>query len=1702
MGILKDVFNGKKGMTGIVSEEQEKKFQEQRKKNSEKPISLQDTALLKGIERNISNPIRTGFVKGLTQVVDFIAAPNPELVNGKYTDDYDKNYEEYKKQREENGWGSSELRKTAIETIKKNREERAKYLDSNSKTDKGIMIFQNILEGVSSPTNWYNPNGFITNLAWDILQGAIDTTWEKTEIDGKDIKDFGKEDLKDYAYGAATSVAIHGVTKVAGRYISKKINKLKNSDADVSGNTISNAVEETPNTPLEVIQNEVDKYGPGATNPKAVIELAERLENGETVGIERGKNFSQEVDDFYTNVTEKRIEKIHKEELSRQNTIKNKESNAKFEERIFNGEAPEKKIANDINAKDSLSKTLKPIKNKIKLNSKQLTAEYKSRLAYIHMENGGSANFSRIGDLNELIITENSINGKTFKGMIRGYADIPENLDVYSDEFRNIGKEYLELRRSPDVTKSKDIDFDIVYDKNTAMSNLNLALNIDEIEPKKIVVDGILKNNKRKVYLTEREAFEFAVGDKAGMYILPSDDMVIKKLRNDINATTQDVKRYGNGKLVDFESKEWEEVALQNAPFPEMEDYFKKRDLFEEVTQDTKILEKEYSPKKKNQEKVVSKIEKRLEKLREQPKMNEVKSKINNASEILEKSKKDFYEKFNIDEKVEEILEKNYKKRNELSQKIKNIENKINDLNTEKTDKLYSLNKEHYSKNITNIEEKFKNDFSKLTKDKYDEVFEELEKYYENLEKKNKKLSKIEDEASSIKRKALKEAEAERIKKYKKTIRKEEIALNEKLKDIFDGNTQKAKKARKLYNDLKNSVDENQIKLKNLDKSYNNLDFIKKKKELNKFLENENSKLKKFDEDFNTELKNKSAKNIESIREEYVEYRNLKNENLKNSKKFGKEYDNLKTPKNIENLEKILEKEKNKLNKINIDYDVKKREINIRRNNLGENIEEFLETTENKAIDWLDGVFNEMNVEVDPVESLNRMYKSIIDEKSGLNVLKYRLGGNLDTFQAKVQNTNTGKMMYFQNNKTLKEAIANETEHLFELGADVSTRKFSDMSVSGKTMYNTRNLMMYKFLSNLNYLKEIATNKERINSGLIDLGFNERVGFLQSTKEMTRATKNVAKKYQNLKNIDLDTITNPLERLQIEAYIDKVMETEIDMRGYSKSNFLKNAGELGAKGQTASDIQRIALAEYFTANAMYDEFTKFKIEDVTPTMKQVLFDIGIDDNVKLKAIQDDILSTNSVTGLIDVVKDRNNTSTVKSLFQQFADINGKELNAFSGHTVGLKADSFVSRTWANFNGMFRMYNMNLLTRTFDRLTTYIDSDGFTRYRFLNDGKLSLTKTSFTGLSEWKASSRIFNSGTTALQTAGLVYGVGWLTGKITGTSKDEMIEAKMDALMHGEIKDTILDVVTTGLVDNTGLEITMGGENVVASFFNQNFKGLKRDMSSNLSPIQKIVYGSLYLVSPNAVSRGIDNIKFEKNIPNRLDTASEYLKEKWKYEYKEKAQAEQDEGLLPIEKLGLAGLGLLYESGKKAFDSVLKEKTDYQEYFEKHPEQAERFGEFKEDTPQEAKITLASGIMELAEYGARNEQLDEILSTADTVEEREKELKEYGMDYQTQLTKMDKNNKLVFHAVMSYAEIESPETIILAMNEFNELKTKEEREAFLSNFIREDQVDDFNNFLDRVMEDKNKKMDSIYDRDYSYGTEGYIEFLQTLRNEM
>ena len=138
--------------------------------------------------------------------------------------------------------------------------------------------------------------------------------------------------------------------------------------------------------------------------------------------------------------------------------------------------------------------------------------------------------------------------------------------------------------------------------------------------------------------------------------------------------------------------------------------------------------------------------------------------------------------------------------------------------------------------------------------------------------------------------------------------------------------------------------------------------------------------------------------------------------------------------------------------------------------------------------------------------------------------------------------------------------------------------------------------------------------------------------------------------------------------------------------------------------------------------------------------------------------------------------------------------------------------------------------------------------------------------------------------------------------------------------------------------------------------------------------------------------------------------------------------------------------------------------------------------------------------MELQEYAVRNEKLDEILVASESIEEREQELSKMGMDWKTQISKMTPKEKKAFHIVMSFAQIETPETIILAMNEFNELKTRDEKINFLNSFILEDKTEEYNQFIDDVIAN-DKKYEELKYRDYSDDTEGYLEFLKTLRNE-
>lgn len=1299
----------------------------------------QDPKFIQKIDDYVLNPLRTGAVKSAIQITDMLASFSntrqqvfddmPVQTNDKEIIDTpvkppEEIYDKYKKE-STNAWKETELRKKGIEYIKKNREQRMRFLQSGSKVDTGIIITQNILEGMPNPVNWCNPYGFVAGLAFDLVQGGLDTTWEKTEIEGKKIEDFDEQDYKDYMYGALTTTAVHGVTKGITKGVKKVLEKNN-----------------VPKTPLDKIQEEVNKHGIGATEPRAMVELAERMETGETISLERGKNFSKEVDEFFTNTTEKRLSKIfnQKEDLDYSTRDKGKnysQQQADFENKLYKEKKTVETKGRNINISKSVSRTLKPVKAKIQLAEKQIQAEYLSDLAFTHMENGGTGNFHRLGDLNELIADEMKIDGKVFKKMIRGDFDVPEKLVPYAEKWRNVSDEYVRLKHQGNLS-NKGYNFDIVYDKQLAMRRISQGMDSEKLEIPRNFKEGFLKREHNRVFLSAEEASKLKIGATEGIYEV-SDYNLVAKLKDDINATTHDVETLGNGRVMDYKSKDWVQVATENAPLPEMEEYFTKKNL-----------------------------------------------------------------------------------------------------------------------------------------------------------------------------------------------------------------------------ELLGSVSENDV--------------------------------------------------------------------------F------------------------------------------------------FLRETEKKALDWLDGVLDEINAEADPVNAMNYIYKNVIDEKSGFNVLKDKLSLQFDSIKASSNDVDvTTKHNVFSHRKVAKQVLEDELHDLHSISSNVRTRKYSDMSFTGKTVYNVRNAMMYKYLANLNYLKETFSNKSRINSGAIDLGFRERINSLQSAKEMIRATKTTAKYFKNIKEVELSKIVDPMERLQAEAFLDRVLETEVDMRGHRVAKAFKKAGELGASGQSASDLQRIALSEWFTANAMMKELSKMEFETTTPTMRQILLDAGIDNAEKFNRLKQDVLSHGSLLNFLDTVKDRGNNSQVKEIFSQFSDVMGKELNAFDSDSMQVIGRGTVSSLWVKANSMFRMYSMNILGRVLDKATTYIDDDGFTRMRFIQDGHLALNRNSFTGLGDWKRNvwSRGINSGSTAMEVAAMVYGIHWITGKATGTTADEMTEAKMEALMHGEYGDTVIDVVKTGLIDNIGLDITMGGQNVVASYFDQSVKGIIRDMSSErLSIGEKILWGAGYLASPNVIARGIDNIKFEKNIPSRITTTSPYTKDLWKYKYKYMAQEEQDRGVLPFEK-------------------IFSIPTNWAEYFKKHSDQAERFGEFEENTPQEAKVAFASGIMEMAEYGMRNEKLEEILVASDSIEEREMELEKYGMDFGSQLNKLDDNNLKVMHAVLSYSQIYTPETVLLILNEYNSLTTEDEKAIFLENFIPDGEEKEFDKYLNKVFDKGNdKKLNEIYDREYSTGTEGYIEFLETLRSEI
>ena len=121
---------------------------------------------------------------------------------------------------------------------------------------------------------------------------------------------------------------------------------------------------------------------------------------------------------------------------------------------------------------------------------------------------------------------------------------------------------------------------------------------------------------------------------------------------------------------------------------------------------------------------------------------------------------------------------------------------------------------------------------------------------------------------------------------------------------------------------------------------------------------------------------------------------------------------------------------------------------------------------------------------------------------------------------------------------------------------------------------------------------------------------------------------------------------------------------------------------------------------------------------------------------------------------------------------------------------------------------------------------------------------------------------------------------------------------------------------------------------------------------------------------------------------------------------------------------------------------------------------------------------------------------------------KEEVLKKYELDIETQLEKLNNREKMVMDIFFSflygnyYDYIGLHEKILIALVNFNKLKTIEEKNIFLSSLLSEKNEEYFEKYYNKIIGEQHDKYIEILSREYSDGMFGYVEFLETLRREI
>ena len=726
-------------------------------------------------------------------------------------------------------------------------------------------------------------------------------------------------------------------------------------------------------------------------------------------------------------------------------------------------------------------------------------------------------------------------------------------------------------------------------------------------------------------------------------------------------------------------------------------------------------------------------------------------------------------------------------------------------------------------------------------------------------------------------------------------------------------------------------------------------------------------------------------------------------------------------------------------------------------------------------------------------EIITNILSENAEQKAGANEI-YQLLANLTVndkkysreFNAKEQFGMTG--LTDENRKYVIDALnnmLNKNTASRRIGPNMWFDTKKDAINSNMPRRAFKGLMSIKFLSNLNYLREIPQNNLRVVAGARRLGWNKEYSMMKDFTDGIKVTYQLAKNYNNLKNNTLDGITDPVVRRRAELWIDKKLSNSIvynEVEGIN-NNLLrmgqKGIDSLASKmpaGQTVSDIHRISSAEFATINYMLDILPTAK----SPLLSKILANNGIDD-VNFEILNNRIKELGS-EGLMDLVwSGKRPTNSVdyriKSLFEQFSDVMGKEFNAYQKHNTFKETGSFLSDTLY----MFKRYSLGAIDGFTNNLMTYIDNDGMIRKSFYNTGDFKINyKNMLRGINKNCTLPFLYRS-----MTSALIYSVGikYTQGKLFGGTDDEKAEAKFESLAS---IDGLLSFAATAVIDNTlnvtGAGIVFGGSSVLGSAYEMALARAKRAYTADdLESGEALGAWAACLVLPEPIARGIDNIKFQKNIPNRITTFSKTEQDIWRYDKKIDAEVEQLEGKLPYETV-------FNEKVKEANQNI--RDIDWLSFWKKRPDEARMVTCSPDSMPDEIVVVGATGLSKLMEETAETAAIAEQMTEPKEI--REKNLKAMGLDIDSLLTRMELADVRNFNAAVSFMKIRDEEELLMCA--YNYFKSKD-KQGFIDSMMSDDEKMFFNAYKDNISKNR-KKINKSVKREK--GIDNYIESLNII----